>query len=242
MNVKLTKLMTFALSASIFNSHAIGIDSIITVAENGKGTFTVSNNDGYRQFITVGISDINIVKGQLESTPYTKENIADWTLEVRPARLIVNDGQHKKFSVRYTGTPNKSHDKIYQLTVAPSPYYEEGEKPLQSVQLAVGFAPYVIVPALEDQPIQYDISYEKGRLKVHNKGDSYLHLTIDACPDTLIGKERNACVKTSYALSDRLLEVPIEPHLEEKLKLSLKTNNNKYKEQFTILPSQNKIK
>lgn len=243
MNNKLIK--TLALASSVIvsaNVNSIGIDSIIKVAENNKTTFTISNNDGYRQFVTVGVSDVSVVDGQLKVIPYTKENIADWTLEVRPARLVVSDGQSKKFSARYTGVTNQDYDKIYQLTVAPSPYYEEGEKAPQSVQMAVGFAPYLIVPAKIDQPMKFDIDYKKGLLQITNKGKSYLHVTIDGCEESATGKERNKCVKTSYALTDRELKITIDESMQDSLKLTLKTNNNTYREQFTISPSETRSK
>lgn len=242
MKTKLIKLGVLALSINCSLAQAISINTIINVLDDEKGTFTVSNNDGYRQFINVSIADVNVVDGKLVETPYTKDNIDDWSLEATPSRLIVEDNQRKKFSVKYVGEPNIDQDKVYSVTVAPSPYFKGGEIPKQSVQIAVGFAPYVIVPAKEDQPLSYSFKHNGDSLSIKNNGNSYLHVTMDGCDDAIKGKARVECLKTSYALSGRELTVNLTDKMKDNIKVSLKTNNSKYRAKFDIKAGESKVR
>ncbi|MDK9782319.1 hypothetical protein KIT90_13100 [Vibrio sp. B172a] len=221
-------------------SHAIGIDSMIEFSNNNVGEFTITNPAPYRQFIQVGISQLDVENGEIVSTPYSRENIKDWSLSAHPSRTVIDPSLKKVFQIKYSGTPaeSKYQDKVYQLSFIPTPYFAEGEPETHSVQVAVGFAPIFIVPAIEDKPIDYEAQYEKGSFRIKNNGETYLRVLVDACSDE--NKTKNSaeskCSKIIYALSGRDLSFDLTPEMSEaeKLTIELSTHNLMYKRKFSL--------
>ncbi|TDE25348.1 hypothetical protein E1100_00020 [Vibrio owensii] len=219
-----------------FAANAIGINAMIQFADkNDDGSFTVTNSESYRQFIQVAISSVTIENGELVKTAYTRENIADWSLTVRPARTVIDPGLQKDFTVKYEPktTSSLSHDQIYQLTFVPLPYFAEGEASKKAVQVAVGFAPIYVVPAETDQPLDYNMSFTNNGLRFVNKGGTYIRALLDTCET----KKTTDCTKVVYVLSGRDLMVSLSPEMQaaNKIKVELSTHNLTYKKNFVLL-------
>ncbi|EDP60391.1 hypothetical protein [Vibrio sp. AND4] len=238
--MKIKNLAIFALTASIsFNSDALGVDSLIKLMDNTQDTFTVSNNDGYRQFVNLMISDVKIIDGELSQIPYNKDNIADWTLEARPNKLILDNGQSKKFSVRYIGEVQRKQDKVYAINVIPTPYYAENEAPNNTVQMVIGVAPYVIIPASIDAPLRYSVKYSKEYIEVTNLGGTYFNANVKACDSVELKVPVKECISTSYVLSGREIKIPLPERTNKgNVEVSFRTNNNTYKETFELTLGQ----
>ncbi|KAB1508258.1 hypothetical protein ACPV3S_11515 [Photobacterium damselae] len=227
------------------SSQAIGINSMVEFAENNKGSFTITNPASYRQFIQVGITEIKVMdNGELELIPYNRENIDDWTLSVRPARTVIDPKLKKIFQVRYQpkSKADEQKDKAYRLTFIPTPYFKNGEQKSHAVQVAVGFAPLFIVPAKNDQPLNYEITYKNKEIFLKNHGHTYIRAFLDACPDTAKGKDREQCSKIVYALSGRDLPISLTPEMMQssQIKVELSTHNSTYKRSFTLSSGQMK--
>jgi P pilus assembly chaperone PapD len=231
-------LLAVALMAS--QAQAIGISSMLEYAdERGEATYTISNTDDYRQYINTAISEVSVVNGVLKNTPYTRNNIDIWALEVRPARTILEPGFKKNIMVKYQpkkGIERADRDRVFQLSFVPTPYFAEGEKPLQ-VKVAFGFAPLLIVPAKQPQPLKYEMVYRGDKVVVTNKGDTFFSLTLDGCGKNVPAKVRDACVSTATVLAGRTLniELPKDVVGVPELKASMFSYGNKFKAQSTLV-------
>jgi P pilus assembly chaperone PapD len=221
---------------------AIGINSMVEFAHEGEGTFTITNGEDFRQFISVAVSSIKIEDGELVKTPYTRENIDSWSLTVRPARTIIDAKLSKDFKVNYKplASEPKDRDKMYQLTFIPTPYFAKGEPAKHAVQVAIGFAPVFVVPAEKDQPLSYDVTYDGQSIQLNNQGNSYIRAFFDACPASTKGKAREACTKVVYAMSGRRLTVSLPPEMQaaSKIKADISTHYLTYKDALTLQKNQ----
>ncbi|KJF81555.1 hypothetical protein [Photobacterium angustum] len=223
-------------------SQAIGINSMIEFAERGEGKFTINNNDGYRQFIHVAISSLDVENGKILKKPYTRDNIDQWDLTLRPAKTVIDSGLQKDFKVQYEpkNTDNKESDKYYQLTFAPTPYFSGKEKVKQVMQVAVGFASIFVVPAEKDQPLNYNVTYNQDHIQLKNNGDSYVRAYFNACEDTVKGEERKQCSKVVYALAGRDLRVSLPPEMTKqgKINAEFSTHYSTYEKTVTLTKGQ----
>lgn len=222
---------------------AMGINSMMEFTERDKTSFTVTNTANYRQFIQVGITQLDVKDGELVKTPYTRENIDDWSLAIRPARTVIEPKLSKLFQVEHTlpAVYAASRDHAYQLSFIPTPYFEEGEPATHSVKIAVGFAPIVIVPAKQDKPIQYQMRYNgKGQMTLSNHGETYLRASLDACPANVADKDKKTCSTVVYALSGRNLPITLPEGMKNsgKINVELSTHRFDYKKTFTLTPGQ----
>ncbi|WP_318468387.1 hypothetical protein [Photobacterium leiognathi] len=235
------KIMLLASLMIGSSADAIGIDQMIKFSENGEATFSITNNDGYRQYISAYISDVKVKDGELTYIPYTRDNISDWSLEIRPPRTVIDDKMRKSFKAVHKATvSNENYDQVYQITFVPTPYFPEGKSAEHAVQVAVGFAPLLVVPAKKDQPLDFVMSYKNDEVQINSSGGSYLNVFINTCPITAVGEERNKCYKVVYALKDRNLKVVLTPEMlaADKLQVEVRTHNGDYKEKFILTPGQ----
>ncbi|MGV3003258.1 hypothetical protein [Vibrio sp. E150_018] len=241
MNNKI-KIIIFGLCFTSFNSHSIGIDSMIKFSEENKSEFIITSAEDYRQFIQVGVSEINVVDGEIKKTEYVRSNIDKWSLLVRPARTIIEPKLNKTFKVEYDlknfGMPMT--DKVYQLSFIPTPYFSEGEPITHSVKVAMGFAPILIVPAKEDKPLSYKIKYEKNNVYIENNGRTYIRAVLDSCPKNTISENKERCSKVSYILSGRKLNIELHDQMvnAKKMNIELSTHHLDFKETLDMVQSE----
>lgn len=238
MNRKL-KCSFISLALIPLTGNAIGIDSMMEFTQDNKANFTVTNPAEFRQFLHVGISELKVKDGELVSVPYSRDNIDDWTLSVRPARTVIDPGLKKTFQVTYEphDKQESGKDKAYQLSFIPTPYFEKGEEVTHRVQVAVGFAPVVIVPAAKDRPINYRMWYNEDKtLTLKNHGETYLRAFLDACPKDVKDADRRSCTTVVYVLSGRDLSVSLSEGMQDAsaIKVKLSTHHLKYKHEFTL--------
>lgn len=236
------KNILFILTLFPTYSLSIGIDSMVKVADNGTGHFTVTNSEDYRQFIQVALASVNVVNGELKMTPYTRDNISSWTLNVRPARTIVDTGLQKEFKVDFTPKPNtnKNIDHVYQLTFVPTPYFSKGEKIKHAMQIALGFAPIFIVPAEKDAPLHFNVTRNKDSIKLINKGDTYIRAYFSSCEKGVPQNKRDACSTVVHGLSGRHLEIPVPSGMKKAkiINVEFTTHNLDYEENFKLTLGQ----
>lgn len=232
----LTSLFFMLIATQV---QAIGISSMLEYTdEHGEASFSISNTDNYRQYLNSSISELSVVNGELKRTPYTRDNIDIWALDVRPARTILEPGFKKDVLVKYNPKGGEGHvdrDRVFQLSFVPTPYFAEGDKPLQ-VKMAFGFAPLLIVPAKQPKPLKYEIEYREGKVVVKNKGDTFFSLTLDGCSKNVSEKDRDTCVSTATVLSGRTLSIVLPKEMAgvDEIKATMFSYGNKFKAQSTL--------
>ena len=77
----------------------------------------------------------------------------------------------------------------------------KNKQPDNSVNIAMGFAPYFIVTANQDQPLKYNISRDSNSLSIENLGDTLFNAEINACTE----KVKKGCTMTLHLMSGRVL-------------------------------------
>lgn len=190
---------------------AIGISSMLEYAdERGQAIFTVSNGDSYRQYINTAVSELTVVNGEIKKMPYTRDNIDKWAVDIRPARTILEPGFKKNIVVQYQpkDIARSDRDRVFQVSFVPTPYFEEGEEQ-QQVKIAFGFAPLLIVPAKDTQPLSYELRYQSDSVIVTNRGDGFFSLSLDGCKKGTPEKIRQECSTSAIVLAGRTLSVKL---------------------------------
>ncbi|KIF47742.1 hypothetical protein M445_12195 [Vibrio owensii 47666-1] len=215
----------------------ITISSMIDFVENGVSEFTITNNDPYRQFINVQVKELKIdEQGELIKIPYSRENIDIWSVSSTPARGIIEPKAKKAFRIKYEPLPShdENKDKIYQVSFIPTPYLGEGEKVNNSVQMAVGFSPFVIVPSKTDQPLSYRVKHNGKSFTVHNSGQSYIKATFKGYKNSLNSNEKGVSQTEAFILSGRQIDISLPENMQRNLSVTLSTHYAKYKDELEI--------
>lgn len=221
-------------------AHAIAISSMLEYTDSkGKAEFTITNSEDYRQYINVLITELIVENGEIRKVPYTRENVHKWVMSAHPARAIVEPDFKKNFLLMYqpiTGEPDFNTDRVFQVSFVPTPYFAENEKQGSAVKMAFGFAPLIIVPAKEPQPLAYDMTYRGDKVTVVNNGNTAITLLLDGCPQGLADKERSKCSADAVVLAGRKLDVALPASMasQSTLKAKLATYGNKFKAEATL--------
>lgn len=240
-NIKYILAAVLGLFISIQPAEAIQINSMFRVADsNSEGVFTVTNTDSKKIFLNIGINELTMVDGEIVKTPYTRNNVDEWKLTVRPARTVINPGFEKDFKLSLNCLPDcaSDTDRVFQLAVIPTPYFDEAERADQVVQMAVGFAPLFIVPGKADK-LNYSTRYIDNKLVVYNKGKTFLNINVNACE----GKANDICSKNIKVLAGRRFEFELKPEMNKgRLNLKVRTTGNKLKDTRVVIKEANNEK
>ncbi|MFM4875110.1 hypothetical protein ACEUDK_19430 [Aeromonas veronii] len=233
-------LLVAILEAS--QAKAIGISSMLEYTDDrGQATFMVSNGENYRQYINTTVSELTVVNGEIKKMPYTRDNIDKWVLDVRPARTILEPNFKKKIVVQYQakGIERSDRDRVFQLSIVPTPYFAEGEQE-HKVKIAFGFAPLLIVPAKETQPLAYDVRYQGDKVVVTNKGNGFFSLALNGCAKGTPVTARDACTMSATVLAGRTLSVKLPKGMISATTLQAKlfSYGNKFSAEETLTKHQ----
>ncbi|GLS91797.1 hypothetical protein GCM10007916_28670 [Psychromonas marina] len=219
------------MSSSIY---AISIDSMFKFADADHNSyFTITNESDDRLYMNTSVSEIKVVDGELEKTPYTRDNLMDWYIGVRPAKTII-DGKFKKdFKISTLCEDcTVESDRVFQISFLPTPYTTGLDKPENSINVAVGLGPVVILPGKE-KPIKLLTKYADNTILFKNNGDSVVKLTLtaQACEE----KEGESCSYPITVLSGRLFKFDV-PKSMQNLDIDAKavTAFNKYESSFRV--------
>lgn len=220
-------------------AQAIGIDSMLGYADaQGEAEFVITNSEEYRQYINVAIAELAVERGQIQKVPYTRDNLSEWALEVRPARTILEPGFKKVFALKYqpkSEAPRLDRDRVFQVSFVPTPYFAEGEKG-NAVKMAFGFAPLLIVPAKETQPLAFELSYRGDKVRVINKGNTFFSLFLDGCAKNVASQARKTCSVDATVLAGRELDVALPSTMQSLpvLRAKMVSYGNKFKAETTL--------
>ncbi|AQS39082.1 hypothetical protein Sps_03967 [Shewanella psychrophila] len=240
-NIKHILTAVFGLFISIQTAEAIQIDSMFRVADaNSEGVFTVTNTDDKKLFLNIGITELTMVDGEIVKTPYTRDNIEQWALTVRPARSMIKPGFEKDFTLSLNCLPDcaSDTDRVFQLAVVPTPYFDKGQRPDNAMQMAIGFAPIFVVPAKSDK-LNYSTRYVDNQLEVYNKGNTFLNVSVSACKDDF----NDTCNKDIKVLAGRRFIMELKPEMNNgSLELNVSTTDKKLKDTRVVIREANNEK
>ena len=240
-NIKYVLAAVLALFISVQPAQALQINSMFTVADiNSEGVITVTNTNDKKIFLNIGINELTMVNGEIVKTPYTRNNVDQWKLTVRPARTLINPGFEKDFKLSLNCLPAcaSDTDRVFQLAVVPTPYFDEAERADQVVQMAIGFAPLFIIPGKADK-LNYSTRYVDNKLVVYNKGKTFLNISVNACK----GKANETCSKDVKVLAGRRFEFELKPEMNKgRLNLKVHTTGNKLKDTRVVIREVNNEK
>lgn len=235
---KFIKIFTLVFLYASLPVKAIEINSMFMVADSdGSGVFTIKNTNENRIFLNVAMFELEISEDNVQKIPYTRENLKDWKIDVRPAKTIIEPGQEKDFKVTMKCGANCEKDKeqLFQLGFVPTPYFDPSLHAEQAVQMAIGFGALFLNPA-EDQPIDFDASYIGDTVKIHNKGSSYLKAKVSTCPPNTKVSESSACTKIVNVMPSRTLQIALPEEMQKQsVELHLDTNQDKYSQHVRLI-------
>lgn len=234
--MKRTTMIYLLLLISLFSRHAsaLEISSMFENLELGSATFTVKNSGKDRIFLFVGISKLEVVQTELKRTPYTKQNLEQWEISVRPAKTVIEPGFEKQITVNYQCRIkcDSERDKLFQLSIVPTPYVPTEQRKDQTVQLAVGFAPIVAVVNAESSP-SYKITHQGGYVELHNSGSSYFQAQMTSCDDRL------TCQRAIKVLAGRTLRFQLPTSMaDQPLSIQLRSAFGEYQETFSLVADE----
>lgn len=238
--MKLQMLGAWLLLLTTVPAHAIGISSMLQYSDpTGKAEFTITNSEDSRQYINVLISELIVENGEIRKVPYTRENVDKWVMSAHPARVIIEPGFKKNFLLMYepiVGEGVSNRDRVFQVSFVPTPYFAENEKKGSAVKMAFGFAPLLIVPAKDPQPLAYDMTYRGDKVTVVNNGNTAITLFLDGCPKNTAEKERSKCSTDAVVLSGRKLVIDLPEGMTKQstLQAKLATYGNKFKAEVKL--------
>lgn len=215
--------------------NAIEINSMLLVADsNGEATFTIKNTQENRIYMNVGMQEIHIKGGELTKTPYSRENVGYWKIDVRPAKTILDVNQIKDFKVSMKcGDSCEDKDEIFQIGFVPTPYFGEGEE--QLVSTVIGFGAVFLKPGT-DKPIQQDSFFNGQKFVIENKGESFFQARVTNCAKNTAKEDINNCTKNITVLPGRKFELQLTPEMQKDyLDVYLSTNRDKYKENVRLV-------
>ncbi len=222
----------WCLLISLLSAHAsaLEISSMFENVKQGSATFTVKNSGHDRIFLYVGMSKLEVVEKELKRTPYTKKNLEQWEISVRPAKTVIEPGFEKQITVNYQCRMecDSEKDKLFQLSVVPTPYVPEEQRKDQTVQVAVGFAPIVAVVNAESA-LSYKVVHKGDYVEFHNSGNSYFQAQMTSCEDRL------TCQRSIKILAGRTLRFQLPERMaKQPLSIQLRSAFGEYQKTFAL--------
>ena len=225
-------LPIFAAALISTAASAMNVDTMLLVGdEYGNGVFTISNNKSTTEFIQSNITQLQVKNGELTRTPYTEANFSDWHVTLTHPKMILESNRQKQVGVRSL-CGNKcdfSQDQYFLISFEPSPYDPEG-KSQSAVTINFGYRPLFVIPA-KTQQIDYSISLSDGKLRINNKGNTFIRAYVDQCTDTVT----EDCELTAMSLAgrDRSYEIP-KNISKEKVEVTIISHDESYHEKITL--------
>lgn len=239
--MKLTPLLSSTLIVLGFasNAHAIAINSTFALADKtGSSTYTITNTTDDRIFLNVVMYEFSTKNGDLIKTAYTRDNINDWKIEVKPPRAVINPGFEKDFRVSMKCKSNCDHltDQAFQIGFIPTPYVAEGEHPEKLMQIAVGFGANFIKTGKEE-PLNFTTMRNGNTVNIYNKSQAMLTALLSTCQPNTTTDEKKSCEQKVNVISGRNYPVTLQKTMQNKpVKITLTSVNNTYKETVTLAP------
>ncbi|WP_394126265.1 hypothetical protein [Vibrio hepatarius] len=217
-------------------SNAVYLDKMLQVSDdNGNASFIVTNDKNMNYFVETKINEIVTTEdGALIRKPYTRKNLVEWTVAVSNPKFIIEPGRTKILGIRAIcgDICSWDQDRTYEIVFVPKPYandYEQGE---QSVNIFVGYAPVLIVPAKEPK-VDYDINVTGRNLSIHNKSNTMLRFLVDNCQ----GVKDSSC-RVFYTLikgRKKNFELP-NSLVDKRLNVTVLNHDESYRDKIIIRP------
>ncbi|WP_321150872.1 fimbrial biogenesis chaperone [Aeromonas jandaei] len=199
-------MMLAVLGGWSIAAQSLSIDRMVLVSgQNKDDTFILTNNSKMPVFVRTELARIDVRSGQDHETPYTRENLAQWTLTVDPALFILDPGESRKVNPRpLSEKASRMHDEIYAISFVPQAY-NRGLKQANSMSIQVGFRAYYIVPATRSE-MKYELMYDRssGKLILDNRGNTAMFARLDQCLNGVPEQVDKPCSMNFMAVAGKI--------------------------------------
>lgn len=194
-------------------AQALSIDSMVIISgqHGSSDSYVLTNNSTEPLFMRTEVSRIDIKNNDEKEIPFTRDNLAEWTITLDPALFILDPGESRKVSLRpLTEKAHRNHDEVYSVSFIPKAY-KQTEKDKDSMNLQVGFRAFYIVPAGKSN-MDYDLNYDRksGKLTIDNKGNTVVLAVLDQCRNGVRDDVNKPCSMTFMAVAGKtkVFDVP----------------------------------
>ena len=170
-------------------ARAMIIDKMLLVSKGGTDYYQLTNNTQIPMFITTQVVEQDVSAAGIKETPYTAANVAQWKINVNPAKFVLMPNESKIAYVNINKCANdqackRAKDAVFAVNFVPQPYVPEGSEMQSNVGIMFGFAPTYVLPA-DQQNIKYTFDVvtakAKDQLKVTNTGNTLITVMVDQC-------------------------------------------------------------
>lgn len=229
------------LSVAATSANAISINTMFDTADdNGGATYTITNTTQNRIFLNVVMYEFYTENGELKKIPYTRGNIQDWKITVRPARAVINPGFEKDFRVTMTckSECNNLEDQAFQLGFVPTPYFAEGEQPKHAMQIAVGFGANFVNTGKEES-LDFEVTRQGDQVMIYNHSRSLNKVTLSTCDESAASVDKKECEQSVNVIAGRNLPVTLQKAMKGKqVSATIESVDGNYQQSVVILPNQ----
>lgn len=246
MKIHMKLMGVFGALFITLSAQAMSISNLMLVnseAHEGKaGIFTLSNSDDITYFLKTSISKIEVQNNQVIKTPYSRDNLEQWDIVLKPSKLVMEPKMVKELMVEEIcgSRCNDDRDRVYQINIEPVAYELKGENE-SKVNMMFGFAPYYVIPA-KNSRVEYQLDYDGQNLRVNNTGNTLINLIIDQCKGksaeelkALKKDKEKRCRITYSVISGRDRQFSLPPELRrENLDVVVLNHDESVREEHTV--------
>ncbi|MGR5446912.1 hypothetical protein ACPV47_18575 [Vibrio jasicida] len=210
------------------------LSSMFLISEkDGTGVYTVKNTGSQRIFVNTSLSELNVIEGQIETSAYDRTNLADWKVNIRPSRAIIDPGFEKDFRVTHVCEPECAleADEIFKVTFMPAPYFDKQAEQKNHLQMVVGFGAVFLVPG-KSEVIDFKAKYDGRYIELSNRQSSFITVTASSCEKKKVTPE---CSQRFHVLGGRTIQLAIQESLVNKpLSVIARTHDGEFSETYWL--------
>ena len=217
-------------------ARAMMIDKMLLVAKGDNNYFELTNNTETPMFISAQVVEQDISANGVVEIPYTAKNVAQWKINVNPAKFVLMPNESKVAYINVNKCANdqackRDKDAVFAINFVPQVYVPEGSEQQSSVGIMFGFAPNFVLLA-DKQDIDYALDVvtgkEQDQLKVTNTGNTLLTVMVDQCQQS-----EDKCETYRYVYGGRTASIDLPQRYKKgSLKIKVLNGNETYHKDY----------
>ena len=217
-------------------ARAMMIDKMLLVAKGDSNYFELTNNTETPMFISAQVVEQDISAAGVAEIPYTAKNVAQWKINVNPAKFVLMPNESKVAYINVNKCANdqackRDKDAVFAINFVPQVYVPEGSEQQSSVGIMFGFAPNFVLLA-DKQDIDYALDVvtgkEQDQLKVTNTGNTLLTVMVDQCQQS-----EDKCETYRYVYGGRTASIDLPQRYKKgSLKIKVLNGNETYHKDY----------